>query len=99
MVAFSTLFVALAAIAPSFAAPTGSVEVERNAEISERGPNDFFLGPDNALERRSTINYNQDYTTSGGSVTYKPSSTGFSVDWSDAGDFVVGVGWTTGSTR
>jgi endo-1,4-beta-xylanase len=65
--------------------------------ITERGPHDFFLGFGDSIARRATINYDQDYTT-GGTVNYSPSSTGFSVTWSNAEDFVVGVGWTTGST-
>ncbi len=61
-------------------------------------PHDFTLGhEDAALIGRSAINYNQDYTT-GGQVSYSPSSTGFSVNWNTQNDFVVGVGWTTGST-
>ncbi|EEA21534.1 hypothetical protein TMatcc_009047 [Talaromyces marneffei ATCC 18224] len=97
MVAFSTLLAAFAAFVPSLAAPAPAVPIERDVALSERGPHDFILGAENRLGRRSAINYNQDYTT-GGSVNYSPSSTGFSVNWSNANDFVVGVGWQTGTT-
>ncbi|KAH8705799.1 endo-xylanase [Talaromyces proteolyticus] len=95
MVALSTLLIAFSSIAASLAAPANP-EVKRD-ELAERGPHDFFLGLDNSLSRRATINYDQDYTT-GGTVNYSPSSTGFTVNWSNAEDFVVGVGWKTGST-
>lgn len=83
MVAFSHLLAALAGIASSLAAP---VE-ERNTDLIERGPHNFVLGGHNAV-RRSTVNYNQDYTT-GGDVVYTHSSTGFAVNWSNPEDFVV----------
>jgi endo-1,4-beta-xylanase len=94
MVAFSSLVVALSAVAGSLAVPADYVK----KDVAERGPKNFVLGPDNALARRSSINYNQDYTT-GGTVNYSPSSTGFSVNWNTQNDFVVGVGWQPGSTR
>lgn len=93
MVIFSTLL-ALSVVAGSFAAPTDPVK----RDIAERGPHDFALGQGSTLSRRSAINYDQDYTT-GGTVNYTPSSTGFSVSWDTEDDFVVGVGWTTGSSR
>lgn len=83
MVAFSSLVAALAGIASSLAAP---VE-ERNTDLIERGPHNFVLGAHNDV-RRSTVNYNQDYTT-GGDVVYTHSTTGFAVNWSNPQDFVV----------
>jgi endo-1,4-beta-xylanase len=94
MVAFSSLVIALSVIAGSLAASTGPVK--RN--VAERGPKDFVPGHDNARIRRSSIKYNQDYTT-GGDVSYSPSSSGFSVNWDTEDDFVVGVGWSAGSTK
>lgn len=95
MVAFSSLVITLSAIAGSLASPTN---LERK-DLAERGPMDFVLEIGNPLRRRqSAPNYNQDYTT-GGTVSYSPSSTGFSVTWNTEDDFVVGKGWTTGSTR
>jgi endo-1,4-beta-xylanase len=94
MVAFSSLVVVLSAIAGSLACPTELVK----RDITERGPQDFVLQPENAVNRRSTPNYDQDYTT-GGTVNYSPSGSSFSVTWNTQDDFVVGVGWTTGSTR
>jgi len=55
------------------------------------------LTRDNQLTRRATPNYDQDYTT-GGTVSYTPNGGSFSVNWNTEDDFVVGVGWTTGST-
>jgi endo-1,4-beta-xylanase len=89
MVAFSSLVVALSVIAASVASPV---------DITEIGLADFVLRRDNSsLARRQTPNYNQDYTT-GGTVNYSPSGGSFSVNWNTQNDFVVGVGWTTGST-
>lgn len=92
MVAFSRFVAGLSAITASLAAP--AEVAERNVE--ERGPHNFFLGPDNPLSRRAAINYNQDYTT-GGTVNFTPSTTGFNLNWNTQQDFVVGVGWQPGS--
>lgn len=92
MVSFSSLVAALVGITSSLAAP---LDESLNANVAERGPHDFVLGGHNAV-RRATINYNQDYTT-GGDVVYTHSNTGFAVNWSNPSDFVVGVGWSTGS--
>jgi endo-1,4-beta-xylanase len=94
MVAFSSLVLALSAIAGSLASPTDFL-VKRDVE--ERSTPDFVLGRDNAISRRQSPNYNQDYTT-GGTVDYSPNGGSFSVTWNTEDDFVVGVGWTTGST-
>jgi len=93
MVAFSSLFATLVAIAGSLAAPTDLVK----DGLTKRGPSNFVLEANSTLSRRSSINYNQDYTT-GGTVNYYSSSTGFEVNWSTQDDFVVGVGWNPGST-
>lgn len=97
MVAVSTLLASSAVIFLVIAAPAPTSSTKDDVETSERGPHDYVLDSQNPLSRRSSINYDQDYTT-GGIVNYSPSSTGFSVQWTDADDFVVGVGWTTGST-
>ncbi|KAF3765394.1 family 11 glycoside hydrolase [Cryphonectria parasitica EP155] len=54
-----------------------------------------MLGGENLARRQD---YNQDYTT-GGSVNFSPASNGYSVSFSGAGDFVVGKGWSAGTTR
>ncbi|KAH8900422.1 glycoside hydrolase family 11 protein [Thozetella sp. PMI_491] len=89
----NTLLISLAGAAVSSALPADFTPTN----LTERGPHDFVLQPFDPLVRRSAIDYNQDYTT-GGTVNYSPSSTGFSVSWSNANDFVVGVGWKTGTT-
>jgi endo-1,4-beta-xylanase len=94
MVAFSSLVLAFSGLAVSLACPMDLVK----KEVTERGTQDFVLHPENSVHRRSTPNYNQDYTT-GGTVNYSPSGSSFSVTWNTQDDFVVGVGWSTGSTR
>ncbi|KAM4060059.1 glycosyl hydrolases family 11 domain-containing protein [Hirsutella rhossiliensis] len=87
MVALKYPTLALSAAAASLAAPTE--RIERSSE-----PN-FEL--DVTLDLVKRQNYTQDYVTSG-TVNYSPSSNGYSVTYSGAGDFVVGKGWSTGST-
>lgn len=86
MVAFSHLAVALSAVAGSLAAPA--------ADPTNDAP-DFELTGDHLMRRQD---YNQNYKTSG-NVNFSPTSNGYSVTFSGAGDFVVGKGWRTGSTR
>lgn len=86
MVAFSTLALAASAVAGAFAAPTAQpVDAP-----------DFEFTSDKSLMRRQ--DYNQNYKT-GGNVNFQPTNNGYSVQFSGAGDFVVGKGWRTGTTR
>lgn len=84
MVAFSSLTLALAAISATFAAPTPDADVP-----------DFEVGAHNLARRQD---YNQNYKT-GGNVNFSPNSNGYSVSFSNAGDFVVGKGWSRGTSR
>jgi len=84
MIGLGHLSLAFWAIAGAFAAPTADLDAP-----------DFMLGPHNLAPRQD---YNQNYRT-GGSVNFSPSSNGYSVTFSGAGDFVVGKGWKTGTTR
>ncbi|KAK3306114.1 glycoside hydrolase family 11 protein [Chaetomium strumarium] len=84
MVALTYLAVAAAAISGAFAAPAA------NADLP-----DFEFGPHELARRQD---YNQNYKT-GGNVNFSPTSNGYSVNFSGAGDFVVGKGWRTGSAR
>ncbi|KAF2655954.1 glycoside hydrolase family 11 protein [Lophiostoma macrostomum CBS 122681] len=86
MVAFSQLALALSAVAGAFAAPAA----DPNADAP-----DFDLNGDRLMKRQD---YNQNYKTSG-NVNFSPGSNGYSVTFSGAGDFVVGKGWKTGTTR
>lgn len=90
-VLLSNLFVALAAIATSLASST---IIKRDGDSAN-----LVLRPENSLARRTTVNYDQD-SVAGGNVIYKASGSYFSVAWSvsSSQDFVVGVGWTTGSS-
>lgn len=96
MVSLSGLAVVLFAIVRSLAAPTGPAAPVGRGLVEERGSPDLVLGNKTDLARRQ--NYNQDYTT-GGTVNYGPTSNGYWVTWNTEDDFVVGKGWTTGSTK
>jgi endo-1,4-beta-xylanase len=85
MVAFTHLFAALS-VAGSLAAPV--------ADPNTDAP-DFELNGEHIMRRQD---YNQNYKTSG-NVNFSPTSNGYSVTFSGAGDFVVGKGWRTGTTR
>lgn len=84
MFSFTKLVVAVSALTGALAAPAA-------------GPDspDFEIGGESLARRQ---NYNQDYVTSG-SVNFSPASNGYSVSFSGAGDFVVGKGWSTGTSR
>lgn len=84
MVTLNHLALAIAAIPTVFAAPTAGPDAP-----------DFLIGPHNLARRQD---YNQNYKT-GGSVNFSPASSGYSVTFSGAGDFVVGKGWKTGTAR
>jgi endo-1,4-beta-xylanase len=85
MVAFTYLAVAATALSGVFAAP---------AVYGPEAPN-FEIGSQNLARRQD---YNQNYKT-GGNVNFQPSNNGYSVSFSGAGDFVVGKGWRTGTSR
>lgn len=93
MVAVSSLVFAFSAVAGALANPLGLSP----HTITSRGPSNFTLGGDHVLNRRTTVNYDQDFTT-GGDVVYTPNGASFTVDWDTSDDFVVGVGWNPGST-
>lgn len=84
MVLLTRLALAISAITAAYAAPT--------ADPNEP---DFMIGPQNLARRQD---YNQNYKT-GGNVNFSPTNNGYSVSFSGAGDFVVGKGWKTGTTR
>ena len=86
MLAPAQLFVVLSAVAGSLASPVASP--------SGDAP-DFELSATSLTRRQD---YNQNYKTSG-NVNFSPSNNGYSVSFSGAGDFVVGKGWKTGTTR
>lgn len=102
MVAFSSLFVALSAIAGTLASPSGLSSRTPTAS----GLTGFNIGLDHVLNQgrnrtalgpRTTVDYDQDFTT-GGDVIFTPNGASFTVDWDTADDFVVGVGWKPGQT-
>ena len=94
MFAFAHLAFALSVIARTLAAPAAELTEAKAVHLADRSP-DFELGGDHLTRRQ---NYNQDYTT-GGNVNFSPTSNGYSVSFSGASDFVVGKGWSQGTTR
>ncbi|KAF8859698.1 glycoside hydrolase family 11 protein, partial [Acephala macrosclerotiorum] len=87
MVSFTQLALAFSAISGTLSAPTSEF-------IGPELP-DFEIGGNNLARRQD---YTQNYKT-GGSVNFSPASNGYSVTFSDAGDFVVGKGWSKGTSR
>ena len=67
------------------------------AEASPDAP-DFEVGPHN-LARRQGLDYNQNWKAGQGNINYQAQSNGYSVTFSNAGDFVVGKGWKQGKAR
>ena len=92
--AISTVAIALAAPASEFIGPSSQVDELVNRAAAGNVP-DFEIGGD-ALARRQ--DYTQNYKT-GGNINFSPSSNGYSVSFSGAQDFVVGKGWSRGTSR
>jgi endo-1,4-beta-xylanase len=88
MVTLTQLTLALAAASASYAAPSKR-DAEPDFELS--GPK-VYTGTKAVSKRQD---YNQNWT-SGGNVQFSPSSSGYSVSYSGANDFVVGKGWQYG---
>lgn len=86
MLALKSLARVLSALSAALAAPAA----DPGADLP-----DFHLGGASLARRQD---YNQNYKT-GGTVNFNPTSNGYSVSFSGAADFVVGKGWSTGSTR
>ena len=52
------------------------------------------------LEKRATpINYVQNYNGNMANFKYNQGAGTYSASWNNPGDFVVGLGWTKGSSR
>ncbi|KAF3025142.1 hypothetical protein G7054_g558 [Neopestalotiopsis clavispora] len=84
MISLGRLALAISAITGAIAAPAIGPDLP-----------DFEFGADTLARRQD---YNQNYKT-GGNVNFSPTSNGYSVSFSGAGDFVVGKGWSKGTTR
>lgn len=89
---FTYLALASTAFSAVFAAPAPATDDIPDFHIGTIGPETA----EGDLARRQ--DYNQNYKT-GGNVNFSPGSSGYSVSFSGAGDFVVGKGWKTGTTR
>jgi len=90
MVALTFLSFAAAAISGVLAAPAASADPSAP---------DFEIGPHNLARRQGGLDYNQNWKAGQGNINYSPSSNGYSVTFSNAGDFVVGKGWRSGKAR
>ena len=101
MITLKHLIVMTMAVACGLSAPNANRlgpmlrDVFADNSLADRGKPDFELGGSHLARRQD---YNQNYKTSG-NVNYQATSTGYSVTFSGAGDFVVGKGWRTGTTR
>jgi endo-1,4-beta-xylanase len=51
------------------------------------------------LEKRQTINYVQNYNGNLAHFSYDQSQGNFHADWNNPSDFVVGLGWSTGTSN
>ncbi|PYH47128.1 glycoside hydrolase family 11 protein [Aspergillus saccharolyticus JOP 1030-1] len=89
MVALSNILLALSAASGALAAPNRLALMEmakRSLTSSSEGTSNGF--------------FYSFWTNDEGSVTYTNGDAGeYSVEWSDAGNFVAGKGWSTGSDR
>ncbi|RAL07809.1 glycoside hydrolase family 11 protein, partial [Aspergillus homomorphus CBS 101889] len=89
MVAFSSILLAFSAATGALAAPNrlGLMEMaKRSMTTSNQGTSNGY--------------FYSFWTNDEGSVTYNNGNAGeYSVDWNNAGNFVAGKGWSTGSAR
>lgn len=53
----------------------------------------------NTLAKRQTINYVQNYNGNLANFKYNQGAGTFTANWNNPGDFVVGLGWTTGTAK
>jgi endo-1,4-beta-xylanase len=88
MVSFTQFLLASTAFLAALAAPATET-LERDALP------DFEVGINNLARRQD---YVQNYKTSG-NVNFASTSNGYSVNFSGAQDFVVGRGWSKGTSR
>lgn len=54
-------------------------------------------GETRALEKRQAINYVQNYNGNLANFQYNTATGGISASWNNPSDFVVGLGWNTGT--
>lgn len=100
MFSVKALLLTLSYLGVSLAAPAAT-----QCELEGRAPANFILHPDHPLARRfanltarENPSYTQDYQT-GGTVNFKTTGTGFTLNYNVQQDFVVGVGWNPGNTQ
>jgi endo-1,4-beta-xylanase len=92
MVSFVELIIVIFVIFGFAAAPTSVID--RPSTIIEKRQN---VRPGTGMSNGYFYSF---WTDKGGSVTYtnRPGG-GYSVNWNNAGNFVAGKGWKTGSVR
>jgi endo-1,4-beta-xylanase len=54
---------------------------------------------DHQLERRQAIGYVQNYNGNLANFKYNQGAGTFTANWNNPGDFVVGLGWNTGTAN
>jgi endo-1,4-beta-xylanase len=52
-----------------------------------------------SLEKRASLNYVQNYNGGQANFQYNLGAGTYTCSWNNPGDFVVGLGWTTGAAR
>lgn len=57
------------------------------------------LAAPGALEKRASLNYVQNYNGNQANFQYNLGAGTYTCSWNNPGDFVVGLGWTTGAPR
>jgi len=92
MIIFTFLSCAITVMSGAFAVPAASPDPSIP---------DFEIGPHtgNLARRQGGMDYNQNWKAGQGNINYQAQSNGYSVTFSNAGDFVVGKGWRTGKAR
>ncbi|KAK1753126.1 glycoside hydrolase family 11 protein [Echria macrotheca] len=87
-------------VAFTYMSLAAAASVAMAAPYADPGMPDFEIGPHTGnLARRQGLDYNQNWKAGQGSINYQSSNDGYSVSFSNAGDFVVGKGWRTGKAR
>jgi endo-1,4-beta-xylanase len=93
MMSFTRLFIAALVILGVAAAPTGYLDGTTSAGLEKRQNVKPGTGMSNGF-------FYSFWTDRAGSVTYtNRAAGGYSVNWSNVGNFVAGKGWKTGSAR
>lgn len=89
---FSTALIGVFAASRAVAAPAAEPVVAVDAASNE--PAQLIN-----IDKRASLNYVQNYNGNAANFQYDENAGTFSAKWGGNTDFVVGLGWTTGSAR